>query len=249
MGTRLREETEFRPKPLIEIGGRPILWHIMKIYSHYGFNSFILCLGYKGAMIKEYFLNYECMNNDFTINLGSSRHSLIFHGSHTEWNWTVTLVDTGLETMTGGRIKKTEKYIDSEIFLATYGDGVADIDIAQLVEFHKEKGKIATVTGFHPFSRFGVIEATPDSLVARFKEKPLLEGMISGGFFVFNRKIFDYLDENSILEQEPLAQLAKDGELAVYQHKGFWKSMDTYRDFLELNKMWAEQDTPWKVWK
>jgi glucose-1-phosphate cytidylyltransferase len=246
-GTRLKEETEFRPKPLVEIGRKPILWHIMKIYAYYGHTSFVLCLGYKGSMIKEYFLNYECMNSDFTINLGN-REKFVFHNSHEEGDWKVTLADTGLDTMTGGRIKRIEKYIDDDTFLATYGDGVGDLDINRLIQFHKEKGKIATLTGFHPFSRFGVIEMNSDSLVERFREKPQLDGMISGGFFVFNRKVFDYLDEDCVLEQEPLYRLAKDGELAVYQHKGFWKSMDTYRDFLELNRMWEEGNTPWKVW-
>lgn len=247
MGTRLKEETEFRPKPMVEIGGRPILWHIMKIYSHSGFNSFILCLGYKGNIIKDYFLNYEYMNSDFTISLGSEKSTTI-HDSYERIDWKVTLAETGIETMTGGRIKKIQKYIEDDNFLATYGDGLADIDIEELITFHKRTGKIVTLTGFQPISRFGVIEVDDNSLVKRFREKPQSDGLISGGFFVFNRKIFDYLDENSILEQEPMMRLAEDRELAVYHHKGFWKSMDTYRDFLELNRMWENNDTPWKVW-
>ncbi|HHL38944.1 MAG TPA: glucose-1-phosphate cytidylyltransferase [Deltaproteobacteria bacterium] len=248
MGTRLKEETEFRPKPMVEIGGKPILWHIMKIYSHYGFKEFILCLGYKGSIIKEYFLNYEYMTNDFTIELGSEK-SITVHNARNNHDWKVTLAETGLDTLTGGRIKRIEKYIEGDTFFATYGDGLADIDIRELLAFHRRSGKTATLTGFHPISRFGVIEVDKDYTVERFREKPRLDGLISGGFFVFNRKIFDYIDgDDSILERQPMHRLAEERQLAMYHHQGFWHSMDTYRDFLDLNRMWEEGKTPWKVW-
>lgn len=246
MGTRLKEETEFRPKPLVEIGGWPILWHIMKIYAHYGFTSFVLCLGYKGSMIKEYFLNYEYVAHDFTLTLGPSRE-VSFHGSSDEKDWVVTFADTGLHTNTGGRIHRIQGYIDGEHFLVTYGDGVANIDIVELFRFHVRHGKLATLAGVHPLSRFGVLEADGTS-VRRFREKPRLDGLVSGGFFVFRRGVFDFLDDNSVLEQEPLARLAEEGQLAVYEHHGFWKSMDTYRDFLEFNQMWERPERPWQVW-
>lgn len=245
-GTRLREQTEFIPKPLVDVGGHPILWHIMKIYAHYGYNSFICCLGYKGDLIKQYFLNYEFMHNDFTIKLDEKNEKTIINQE--EKDWAITLANTGLETMTGGRIKKIEKYIDGDIFLATYGDGVADINIDKLINYHLEKGKIATITGVHPISRFGIIEHA-GGLVKRFREKPQVNEVINGGFFIFNRKIFDYLDDNSILEKEPLEQLALDKELAVYEHKGFWFCMDTYRDYLEINNIWSEDKAVWKIWK
>ncbi len=248
MGTRLKEETEFRPKPLVEIGGRPILWHIMKIYAYYGYKDFVLCLGYKGNMIKEYFMNYECMNNDFTINLGHKR-DITFHGSHNEVDWNITLADTGLETNTGGRIKRIEKYIKEPLFLATYGDGVADIDLDALLDYHLEKGKIATITGLHPLSKYGVFEVDGDGLVGSFKEKPRLDDWVSGGFFVFDRRIFDYLDENSILEKEPMERLAREGKMAVYHHKGFWQSMDTFKDAMALNRIWNRGGVPWRIWE
>ncbi len=243
-GTRLREETAFKPKPLVEIGGRPILWHIMKIYSYYGFNEFILALGYKGDMIKRYFLNYEAMNNDFTIDLKSK--TLTYHDNTTE-DWVVTLADTGDETQTGGRIKRLEKYIDTPRFMATYGDGVADINLLELLEFHKNKEKIATLTGLHPLSKYGILELDENNIVTNFKEKPQMKEWVSGGFFVFERAIFDYLDENSILERAPMEQLVEEGQLAVYAHHGFWGSMDTYKDVQYLNKLW-EETKRWKVW-
>lgn len=245
-GTRLREQTEFMPKPLVDIGGRPILWHIMKIYAHYGYQSFLCCLGYKGEMIKQYFLNYEYMSNDFMVTIGYKNREIIMDQEEKEWS--VTLADTGLETMTGGRIKRIEKYINSENFMVTYGDGVANINIDELEKFHLEKGKIATVTGVHPISRFGIIERNADGMVERFREKPQVDEVINGGFFVFNKKIFDYLDLNCVLEKDPMEQLAQDKELAVYEHKGFWYCVDTYRDYLELNKMWDEKNVPWKIW-
>lgn len=246
MGTRLREETEYRPKPMVEIGGHPIVWHIMKIYAHYGFKSFVLCLGYKGHLIKDYFLNYAYMNSDITVRLGD-RKDVTVHSASDE-DWEVTLADTGLTTNTGGRVKRIEKYIDDDQFLMTYGDGLADVDLKELVAFHEQTGRIATVTGLHPESRFGVLEVDDNSMVHRFSEKPRMEGMISGGFFVFNRRVFDYLDRECVLEQAPFRRLAEDGEMGVYQHSGFWKSMDTYRDFTEFEHLWTNNHTPWKVW-
>jgi len=198
-------------------------------------------------LIKEYFLNYESMNSDFTINL-KDKNKLIYHNSHTE-DWEVTLAETGLDTNTGGRIKKIEKYIKEDCFFATYGDGVADINILELLKFHLKKGKIATLTGLHPMSRFGVIETGKDGIVTRFREKPLLDGMVNGGFFVFNRKIFNYLDENSILEREPMERLAHDRQLVVYEHRGYWQCMDTLRDAKLLNDQWNSGKAPWKIWE
>lgn len=247
-GTRMREETEFRPKPLVSIGGRPILWHIMKIYSHYGFQQFVLCLGYRGDMIKDYFLNYEAMSNDFTVHLGN-RYSLDYNNAHTEQDFTVTLAETGLETMTGGRIKLVEKYVDDDTFMVTYGDGVADINIQALVEYHCKHGRLATVTVVHPFSRFGNVALRENSVVSSFIEKPLTKDWISAGFFVFNRKIFDYLrDGDCVLEREPLERLAREGELMAYKHRGFFYAMDTYRDYLFLNELWDKGQPPWKKW-
>ncbi len=246
VGTRLREETEYKPKPLVDIGGRPILWHIMKIYAHHGHRDFVLCLGYRGNMLKEYFLNYEPMMSDFTVNLGNRRHVAI-HNRHRE-DWNVTLVDTGVETNTGGRIKRVEQYVEDDDFFCTYGDGVANIELKALLDFHRSHGKIATRTGLHPVSKFGVFQHGGDNLVTGFKEKPRMDDLVSGGFFVFKRKIFDYLNENSVLEQDPLERLAAEKQLAVYVHSGFWHSMDTYKDALALNEMWGEGNPEWKVW-
>jgi glucose-1-phosphate cytidylyltransferase len=249
-GSRLREETEIRPKPLVEIGDKPIMWHIMKIYAYYGFKDFILCLGYKGEMIKEYFLNYEAMNNDFTIRLGRS-NSLEFHSKHLENDWNVTLVDTGKYAQTGCRIKRIENYIDGEDFMVTYGDGVGNIDIKKLVEYHKTSKKIGTVTGVHPSSRFGEL-VIKDKDIIEFSEKPQIkEGFINGGFFVFNKKFFRYLkdDDNCFLEREPLEKLSKDGELSVYLHEGFWQCMDTQRELDILSEMWLRKRAPWVIWE
>ena len=249
LGTRLREETEFRPKPLVEIGGRPILWHIMKIYAHYGFKDFILCLGYKGEMIKEYFLNYEAMNNDFSIHLGD-RNSIKFHSNHLENDWNITLVDTGDQSQTGSRIKKVEKYIDSDNFMVTYGDGVGNINIKKLIEKHLSCKKIGTVTGVHPSGRFGELTLKGDKII-KFAEKPMSNGgFVNGGFFVFNKQFFKYLIKNDdcYLEREPLEKLVKEKQLSLYQHKGFWKCMDTQRERDILNNMYQKKDAPWKVW-
>ncbi|MEM7815223.1 MAG: glucose-1-phosphate cytidylyltransferase [Candidatus Aenigmatarchaeota archaeon] len=248
LGTRLREETEFRPKPMVEIGGKPILWHIMKIYSHFGFNEFILCTGYKKEVIKNYFLNYEAMSNDCTIRLGSS-HNIAIHGDSGD-NWIITIADTGQETQTGGRVKRIEKYIRGNEFMLTYGDGLANIDIAKLAQFHHQHGKIGTVTGVRPSARFGELTIDADKVVS-FAEKPQTsQSYINGGFFVFNRKIFDYIPNSttSIFEREPLENLARDGQLMVYRHDGFWQCMDTFRELTLLNELWAK-GAPWKVWK
>jgi len=244
LGTRLREETEFRPKPMIMIGDKPILWHIMKLYSHYGFNDFILCLGYKGEVIKNFFLEYDLVNSDFTICLGTkeiTRHSIIYD----ERDWQVTLADTGNGTLTGGRVKKIEKYIDEDTFIMTYGDGLSNVNLKELIRFHRDKGKIATVTGVRPIARFGELLVDGD-LVKTFSEKPQIEnGWISGGFFVFERKIFDYLDEECMLERKPLEKLAQENQLAVYKHADYWRCMDTYRDLEALNQEWASGRPGW----
>lgn len=248
-GTRLKEETEYRPKPLVEIGGRPILWHIMKIYAHYGFKDFVLCLGYKGNMIKQYFLNYEAMNNDFTIQLGNS-NNIQFHSTHRERGWNVTLVDTGEEAQTGARIERVKKYIEGDLFMLTYGDGVGSINIKELLEFHKSHAKIGTITGVHPSSRFGELRIKNHKVV-KFNEKPQVsEGLINGGFFVFDKKFFKYLSDadNCTLEKEPLGRLTKDGQLMVYTHKGFWQCVDTYRELEFLNELWYSENPHWKVW-
>lgn len=247
-GTRMREETEYRPKPLVEVGGRPILWHIMKMYAHYGFNDFVLCLGYRGNMIKDYFLQYEAMNNDFTISLGE-REKIEFHGAHNEQGFRVTLADTGLHTMTGGRVQKAAKYVDDDIFLLTYGDGVADVDISKVVEFHHSHGKLATLTAMSPASRYGIMELDSNNGVQQFAEKPKSEGWANAGFFVLNRKVFDYLDgPECIFEKDPLERLAKENQLVAYKHDGFFYSMDTYRESQILNQLWDSGESPWKVW-
>jgi len=248
-GTRLREETEYRPKPLVEVGGRPILWHIMKSYAHYGFNDFVLCLGYRGNMIKEYFLNYEAMNNDFTISLGQ-KSQVNYNDAHMEQDFRVTLADTGQETMTGGRIKRVEKYVNGDSFLVTYGDGLANLDVAKLLAFHKSHGKIATVTTVRPQSRFGVLETGSDGTVLAFNEKPQLDGWASAGFLVFERRLFDYIEgDGCVLEREPLERLAAEGQLMAYRHDGFFFAMDTYREYLHLNQLWHSGKAPWKVWE
>ena len=250
-GARLQEETEYRPKPMIEIGGRPIIWHIMKIYAHYGFNDFVICLGYRGHMIKEYFYNYELMNSDFTVELGENKSkSPEIHNPHQEQGWSITLAETGLNTLKGARIKKAEKYINSDTFMVTYGDGLSDVNISELLAFHKEHGRIATVTGVRPLSRFGELE-TNDSQVTKFSEKSQsLSGWINGGFFVFNRKLFDLLstDDDCDLEYGPLEKLVEDGELMFYKHLGFWQCMDHARDLQYLVDLWDEGKAAWTVW-
>jgi glucose-1-phosphate cytidylyltransferase len=248
LGTRLKEETEYRPKPMVEVGGRPILWHIMKAYAHHGYIDFVVCLGYRGHTIKDYFLNYEAMSNDFTIRLGP-RPEITYHNGHDEQDYRVTLADTGLDTMTGGRLKRVQKYIDGDLLLVTYGDGLADVNIRDLVAFHRRHGRLATVTAVQPQSRFGVLELRDDGSVASFLEKPKQDGWVSAGFFVFHRKVFDYLGgDDCVLEKEPLARLAAEGQLRAYPHAGFFFPMDTYRDYLQLNQLWDSGEAPWKVW-
>ena len=250
-GTRLREETEYRPKPMVYIGERPILWHIMKIYACYGHKDFILPLGYKGDMIKEFFLHYEVMNNDITIELGK-QESCQVHNSHNENDWKITLANTGEDTLKGGRIKRIEQYIRDDIFLLTYGDGVANVDIDALVKFHRSHGKTVTLTGVSPIARFGEL-GIEGNLVTRFQEKPQATsatGLINGGFFVLNREIFDYLttDGNCDFEFGALEELARAGELMVYKHKGYWACMDTLRDMEYLNNAWSRGQAQWKIW-
>jgi len=249
MGTRLREETEFRPKPLVEIGGKPILWHIMKIYSHYGLKEFVLCLGYKGSLIKEYFLDYRLMQSDFTLRLGSPQEPFL-HECSERLDWSITFADTGADAMTGARVKRIEKYIPEDRFLLTYGDGVANIDVSKLLEFHLGHGKIGTVTGVRTPSRYGELSVL-GGRVNHFSEKaPVQDGYISGGFFVFERRVFDYLsdDDQCVLELAPLETLAQEGQLMSYLHSGYWHCMDTYRDFTLLNDAWRQGKAPWKVW-
>jgi glucose-1-phosphate cytidylyltransferase len=247
LGTRLREETEFRPKPMVEVGGRPILWHIMKNLAHYGITDFVIATGYKSDMIKEYFLNYEARNNDFTIELGH-RDSLTFHDAHDEAHWTVTVAFTGETTMTGGRVFRAAKYLDDQPFLVTYGDGLANVDIQALQAFHQASGCLATVTTVQPTSRFGVMDVGADGKIISFAEKPKLEGWINVGFFIMEPKVIEYLNADCVLEEEPLARLAADGELSAYRHEGFWQPMDTFREAKLLNDLWTSGDPPWRQW-
>ena len=246
-GTRLSEETDLKPKPMVEIGGRPVLWHIMKIYSSFGFNDFIICLGYKGYIIKEYFANYFLHNSDVSIDL--ARNKIEIMNSHSE-NWKVTLIDTGLNTMTGGRIKRIKSYIGNETFMLTYGDGVADININKLVEFHKKHGRYATVTTVQPSGKFGALTIGKDEQIESFVEKPAGDGSwVNGGFFMLEPQIFDYIKgDETIWEREPLENLSKDGQLIAYKHSGFWKPMDTLRDKRELEELWNSGNLPWGIW-
>jgi glucose-1-phosphate cytidylyltransferase len=247
-GTRLSEETHLKPKPMVEIGGKPILWHIMKIYSAYGFNEFIICLGYKGYIIKEFFANYFLYMADVTIDLGTN--SIEVHNAKAE-PWKVTLVDTGLCTQTGGRIKRIQPYIGNETFMLTYGDGVADVDIKKLLEFHRSHGRYATVTAVQPPGRFGGLILNSGNQVLAFKEKPKGDGAwINGGFFVLEPQVFDYIEgDDTPWEAEPLMRLAEEGQLMAYKHTGFWQCMDTLRDKKYLEKLWDSGKAPWKVWK
>jgi glucose-1-phosphate cytidylyltransferase len=247
-GTRISEESHLKPKPMIEIGGFPILWHIMKIYSAYGHNDFIICLGYKGYVIKEYFKNYFLHNADVTFDLKNNQMTV--HNSNAE-DFRVTLVETGLETMTAGRLKRIQQYVGNEDFMLTYGDGVANVNINDLIDFHNQKGKIATMTTIQPGSRFGVMEIDDNSLIQAFREKPKDDGVwINGGFFVLKPDVFKYLNNDADLimwERQPLEDLCTDKELVAFKHFGFWKCMDTLRDMLDLNEMW-EEGADWKVW-
>lgn len=246
-GTRLSEETGIKPKPMVEIGGMPILWHIMKIYSKFGFNDFVVLLGYKGYVIKEYFANYFLHQSDVTINLESNKMEV--HNNSSE-PWKVTLVDTGAKTMTGGRIKRASKHCENKTFLLTYGDGVADINIDELISFHKSHKKLITMTSVQPAGRFGALDIDKDNRVSNFKEKPKGEGKwINGGFFVCEPKVLEYIpNDSTVFEKEPLESLANKGELYTYKHKGFWQCMDTLRDKNYLNDLWEENKAPWKNW-
>jgi glucose-1-phosphate cytidylyltransferase len=250
MGTRLAEETGTRPKPMVEIGGKPILWHIMKIYSHYGYKDFVICLGYKGYMIKEYFANYFLHQSDVTIDLANNKMEI--HNSDSE-DWKVTLVDTGIETNTAGRIKRIEKYVKNEPFMLTYGDGVADVNINKLIEFHNSSGKLATLTSIQLPGRFGNIEANREGTVMKFQEKPTGDGVwINGGFFVLEPGVFKYLEgdmDDVQWEKKPLIEIAQNGQLSAYMHQGFWKCMDAIRDKIELEALWASEQPSWKIWK
>ncbi|MBN2452694.1 MAG: glucose-1-phosphate cytidylyltransferase [Candidatus Omnitrophica bacterium] len=248
-GTRIGEETGAIPKPMVEIGGKPILWHVMKIYSSYGFNDFIICLGYKSYVVKEYFSHYFMHMSDVTFDLKNNRMEI--HTSASE-PWKVTMIDTGLETFTGGRLKRIEKYVGNETFMMTYGDGVGDIDMNALLRSHKNSGKLATLSAIQPAGRFGVFDIRGDNKVSSFLEKPKRDGAwINVGFFVLEPGIFRYIKkgDKTTWEKEPLENLAKDGRLTAYKHTGFWKCMDTLKDKLELEQMWQTGKAPWKIWK
>lgn len=250
LGTRLSEETDVRPKPMVEIGGKPIIWHIMKIYSHYGFDEFVICCGYKGYVIKEYFANYFLHQTDVTFDLANNKMTV--HNSGSE-KWKVTLVDTGITTNTAGRIKRIQSYVGNEPFLLTYGDGVSNVNIRELINFHNKSGKIATLTSIQLPGRFGNVETDDNGQVNAFQEKPLGDGVwINGGFFVLKPEIFKYLDgdmDNVQWEKKPLAEIASDGQLSAYKHEGFWKCMDALRDKIELEDLWQSGNADWKIWK
>ena len=248
-GTRLGEETHLVPKPMIEIGERPILWHIMKTYSSFGFNDFIICCGYKQYVIKEFFHDYHLHTSDVTFDFTGERRMTV-HNSATE-PWRVTLVDTGLNTMTGGRIKRVQHHLGDEPFMLTYGDGVADVDLRALADFHRSHGRIATITAIQPGGRFGILDIDQSDGIRSFKEKPREEGgWINGGFMVLNKEIFDYIDgDNTVFEQEPLEGVASDQQLKAYRHFGFWQCMDTMRDKQLLERLWQGGKAPWKVWQ
>lgn len=244
-GTRMKEETEYRPKPLVEIGGRPILWHIMKIYAHYGFNEFVIALGYKGKMIKDYFLNYQTHAGDFTFN--TSRNTIEFHDNAKD-DFTITFADTGEESLTGERIRRLKPYLGNDAFMVTYGDGVANINIKELAAFHNKQGTIGTITGTRPFSKYGFVAVNGDgNRVIEFHEKPLMhDSLVNSGFMVFKPEVFDYLD-HGMIEATTLPRLANNSDLSIYIHNGFWKAMDTHKEVEELNRLWQEEK-PWKVW-
>lgn len=250
-GTRIQDVSSDIPKPMIKIGDYPILWHIMKYYAQWGHKDFILCLGYKGDVIREFFLNYEANTNDFTITLGRTK-SIEYHNTHNETDWRVTCAETGLESLTGTRIKRIQEFLNNdEEFMLTYGDGLGDIDIDSLIKFHRSHDRIMTVTGVRPPGRFGEMESNQDNIVVEFNEKPqAIKGLISGGFFVCRRTLFDYIgsDENVMLEDKPMKKLVRDQQLMVYKHDGFWQPMDTHRDYTLLNMLWDRNNAPWKNW-
>jgi glucose-1-phosphate cytidylyltransferase len=248
-GARMREETEYRPKPMVEVGGRPLLWHIMRLFGRYGLSHFVLCLGHKGSMIKDYFLNYEAMTQDCTVAIGGRRR-VCYHGHREPFEFEVTLADTGMDVNTGGRVKRVERHVRGDTFLVTYGDGLSDVDVSRLLAFHAAHGRLATVTTVQPVSRFGITTIDSQSRVTSFSEKPKVEGWVSAGFFVFSRLVFDYLDGGDLqhLEREPLERLAAEGQLMAYRHDGFFLPVDTYRDYLYANELWKDGAAAWKVW-
>lgn len=251
IGTRLKEETEFKPKPMVEVGSKPLIWHIMKIYAHYGFNEFILALGYKGNYIKDFFLNQKAFTNDFTLE--TYNHKTTFHLTKRREivdDFKITFVDTGLETLIGERILLCRKYIpeNDQIFMVTYGDGISDVDLIKLLEYHKEKKKIATITGVHPHSKFGLVKFNKNGLVKKFVEKPILNDWISGGFMVFDKKIFNYIKPGE-MEHQALKRLIKKNKLSLYKHDGFWFAVDTFKELQDLNQIWNSGNPPWKIWK
>ena len=248
-GTRISEESQYKPKPMIEIGGKPILWHIMKEYSYYGFNDFIICAGYKQHIIKKWFADYFLHNSDITFDFTHGKNDMIIHDQHCE-PWRVTVLDTGLRTMTGGRIKRIQKFIGNEPFMLTYGDGVCDVDIAKLVEFHKSHGKIATLTAVLPEQSKGIMEIGIDNSVKAFREKQRNDSApVNAGYMVLNPEIFDYIDgDETVFEQKPLEQLANEGQLMSYMHHGFWQCMDTHREKELLERLWESGKAPWKKW-
>lgn len=244
----MREETEFRPKPMVEVGGRPVLWHIMKNLATSGISDFIIATGYRSEVIKDYFLNYDSRNNDFSIRLGSAG-DITVHGDHGESNWQVTLAYTGESTNTGGRVLSAAKYLDSGPFVVTYGDGLADVRMSDVLEHHQGSESLVTLTSVQPTSRFGVLDINDDGRVSRFDEKPTLDGWINIGFFVMEIDFLKFLDEKSVLEQEPLKALAEAGRLSAYRHQGFWQPMDTYREALLLNEYCKAGNPPWQLWR
>lgn len=246
-GTRMKEETEFRPKPMVKIGDKPILWHIMKIYSYFGFDEFIIALGYKGDYIKDYFLNEEFFIHDITINTKTGERKIYRKSKRVHDNFNITFVDTGLETLTGERLLRVKKYINSDIFMATYGDGIADIDIKKLLSYHAEKNVIGTITGVHPKSKWGLVIADKNNIVQNFEQKPRLNQYVNGGFMVFRKQFLQYVKNRETIEVA-LDRIVKEGKLSVFQHDGFWAAMDTYQDVEEINKQW-KRDPEWKVWR
>lgn len=247
LGTRMREETEYRPKPMVEIGGRPVIWHLMNIFANSGHTDFVVATGYKSDIVKDYFLNYEGRNNDFTVTLGD-RESIEFHGAHDEADWRVTVAYTGELTPTGGRVQRVGEYLNGERFMCTYGDGLANVDINRLLAFHEAHGKLATVTTVQPLSRFGVMDVSPDGVVESFREKPRVEGWINVGFFVFEPEALEYFTPDCVLEEEPLMGLAADKELVAFRHGGFWQPMDTYREWKMLTELWESGEAPWMTY-
>jgi len=245
-GTRITEESQYKPKPMIEIGERPILWHIMKLYSHYGYNDFIILLGYKGYVIKEYFANYFLHNSDVTINLQTN--SIELNKSEVE-PWRIQLIDTGIDTLTGGRLSKIKNYINNETFMLTYGDGIADINIEELLNYHKNSNKLATITAVQPSGRFGALSLNDKDEVIKFREKPKSDdAWINGGFFVLEPQVFEYIEGNVLWEKQPLERLSAENKLSAYRHYGFWKPMDTLRDKQELERLWQNNQAAWKIW-